>query len=81
MNKEITIAYINYWQDPKNDNYFTKFIFNDKNIIIENNASSETAYITADGGGVFNSLSATTYYNLPTTISPTVNLFNYYNFI
>ena len=53
----------------------------DKNIIIENNASSETAYITADGGGVFNSLSATTYYNLPTTISPAVNLFNYYNFI
>jgi hypothetical protein len=53
----------------------------DKNIIIENNASSETAYITAGGQGVFNSLSATTYYNLPTTISPAVNLFNYYNFI
>ena len=53
----------------------------DKNIIIENNASSETAYITAGGGGVFDSLSATTYYNLPTTISPAVNLFNYYNFI
>jgi hypothetical protein len=22
----ITIAYINYWKDPHNDNYFTKFI-------------------------------------------------------
>ena len=28
MNTEITIAYVNYWQDPKNDNYFTKFIEN-----------------------------------------------------
>jgi len=27
-NKEITIAYINYWQDPKNDKYFSKFIEN-----------------------------------------------------
>ena len=25
-NKEITIAYVNYWQDPKNDKYFSKFI-------------------------------------------------------
>ena len=23
MNKEITLAYINYWQDPKNDKYFS----------------------------------------------------------
>jgi accessory colonization factor AcfC len=26
MNKEITIAYVNYWQDPKNDKFFSKFI-------------------------------------------------------
>ena len=32
----------------------------DKNIIIENNSGVETAYITAGGDGVFNSLSATT---------------------
>ena len=32
----------------------------DKNIIIDNNSGVETAYITAGGDGVFNSLSATT---------------------
>jgi len=33
---------------------------NDKNIIIENNAGVQTAWITGAGAGVFNSLSATT---------------------
>ena len=37
----------------------------DKNIIIENNTSSETAFIRADGYGGFSTISASTYVNLP----------------
>jgi hypothetical protein len=41
----------------------------DKNIIVENNTSSETAFIRADGYGGFSTISATTYVNLPTSFN------------
>jgi hypothetical protein len=51
----------------------------DKTITLENNIGTPTAWILGDGGATFSSVSATTYYNLPTTVDTYTTGFTYSN--